>query len=70
MNTSDARKTNMPPFRQGVILGLAGPLLFLGAMPRYDTRPGDNVAQAWRNVGDSLRNSMRREEVRLRDRKT
>lgn len=67
MELAKKRKASESAFKQGICLGFAAPLLFLGPLPRLHVCYEDNVAQAWRNVGDALRVSMKREEDRIRD---
>jgi hypothetical protein len=57
------------PFMQGVLLGLASPLLFFGPIAPIKVEHRDNVARAWRSVGETLRESMKREGARLSDKR-
>jgi hypothetical protein len=67
--TSGGRKREATPFRQGLMLGLASPLVYLGAMKPVEFERRDNVSRAWRNVGDTFRSVIEREIAPNRDTK-
>ncbi|WP_293813280.1 hypothetical protein [uncultured Bosea sp.] len=69
MGVSSSRNRQPKGARAGLMIGFAAPLLFLGALPRYDAPRSDNIGKSWREVGNALASAMERERGRLRDRK-
>lgn len=67
MNIVKSPKPDSSSFRQGLVLGFAAPMLFLGQLPRHEIIETDNVANAWSTVGKTLRAVMNREGQRVRD---